>query len=243
MPTFENQTIAITGGGGAIGLACARRALDGGARVVLIDIDDARLEAATGTLNAGARVIAHCSALASPRAARTALEAGGAPIDALINMAGLFEIDPLDPSDHSVWDRAIAANLTNAYDLCVAYQACRNSRASGRIVLCSSIAFRRGAPGRVAYCAAKAGIVGMVRALSKEFAPHTLVNAVAPGFVRTAMTEDLVQSKGDAYLAQIPLGRFGQPEDIADVVAFLCSDQARYVTGQTINVDGGMWAS
>jgi 3-oxoacyl-[acyl-carrier protein] reductase len=110
-------------------------------------------------------------------------------------------------------------------------------------VMCSSLAFRRGAVGRVAYSSAKAGIVGMVRALSREFAPHTLVNAVAPGFIRTSMTEDLAQTRGDEYLATIPLKRFGQPEDVAGVVSFLCGKGASYITGQTINVDAGMWNS
>lgn len=157
----------------------------------------------------------------------------------LIHMAGLFEPDPLDPEDHSAYDRAIASSLTNGYDLAVAYQTRRDAAAVGRIVFCSSGAFRRGAPNCVAYSVAKAGIVGLTRSLSRRFAPHTLVNAVAPNAIRTAMTDQVFKQRGDAILATIPLGRFGEPEEIASVVTFLCSDGASYITGQTINIDGG----
>ena len=243
MNELDATTLVVTGGGGAIGRACGRMLLDGGARVLLVDRDEGRLAEAVSALADRGRVTAHVSALANPGEAAATLDAADGPVHGLVHMAGVFEHDPLDPADRSVWDRAIAANLTNAYDLCVAYQARRDPDRVGRIVMASSIAFRRGAPGRVAYCAAKAGIVGMVRALSKEFAPHTLVNAVAPGFIRTSMTEELALSRGDAYLKTIPLGRFGTPEDVASLVAFLCGSGSAYITGQTFNVDGGMWSS
>lgn len=243
MRDLTDRTFVVTGGGGAIGLACARQLLDLGARVCLVDIDQTRLDAAAASLGDSAAVSVFCSALDSPSAAAAALDAMGGPIHGLVNMAGIFEHDPLDPQDRSAWDRSIAANLTNAYDLCVAYQARRDPGAVGRIVMASSVAFRRGAPGRVAYCAAKAGIVGLVRALSREFAPHTLINAVAPGFIRTSMTEELALTKGEAYLKSIPLGRFGTPEDVAALVVFLCGPGSAYITGQIFNVDGGMWNS
>jgi NAD(P)-dependent dehydrogenase (short-subunit alcohol dehydrogenase family) len=241
MTEFQDRQFVVTGGAGAIGMACARQLLDRGAQVLLVDMDETRLAQAVDTLGDG--VAGHMSALSSPAEAAAALAAPGRPIHGIVNMAGVFDHDPLDPEDRSVWDRAIAANLTNAYDLAVAYQAARDPATVGRIVMCSSLAFRRGASGRVAYCSAKAGIVGMTRALSREFAPHTLVNAVAPGLIRTRMTEAVVQERGDAYLATIPLGRFGTPEDVAGVVTFLCSDAAAFITGQTINIDGGIWNS
>ncbi len=98
-------------------------------------------------------------------------------------------------------------------------------------------------PGRVAYSVAKAGVVGLTRGLSRQFAPHTLVNAVAPNAIRTPMTDAVFQERGDAILSTIPLGRFGEADEIASVVTFLCSDGATYITGQTINVDGGAWHS
>ncbi len=243
MAKFEDKQFIITGGGGAIGQACCVDLLDRGARVLLVDVDQARLDTVMDELGANPNLAAHTSRLESPAEADAAFQAAGGPVHGLINMAGIFEHDLLDPEDRTTWDRSMAANLTNAYDLSVAYQKHRDLDTVGRIVMCSSLAFRRGAPGRVAYCAAKAGIVGMVRALSREFAPHTLVNAVAPGLIHTSMTAEVVAARGDDYLATIPLGRFGKPEDVAGVVTFLCGDAASYVTGQVINVDGGIWNS
>jgi 3-oxoacyl-[acyl-carrier protein] reductase len=237
--TFDGRQFVITGGAGGIGRACARELLAGGADVLLVDIDAARLDRVAAELDGGARVKTHASSLGTPSEAAAALDAAGRPVYGLIQMAGLFEPDPLDPDERSVFDRAMAANLTNAYDLAVAYAARRDTTRTGRIVLCSSGAFRRGAPGHVAYSAAKAGIVGLTRALARRFAPHTLVNAVAPNAIRTGMTTTAFRERGDAILATIPLGRFGEPEEIASVVTFLCGDGASYLTGQTINVDGG----
>ena len=240
---IKERQIVITGGAGGIGRACAAEMLAHGARVLLVDLDANRLEKTRLSLNGGDRLTTHTSQLASPKDAATALDAAGRPIYGLIHMAGLFEEDPLDPDDHSVWDRAMAANLTNGYDIAVAYQKRRDVSTVGRIVFCSSSAYRKGVPGRVSYSVAKAGIVGLTRGLSRQYAPHTLVNAVAPSAIRTGMTSSVFNERGDAILATIPLGRFGEPEEIASVVTFLCSKGASYLTGQTINIDGGAWHS
>jgi NAD(P)-dependent dehydrogenase (short-subunit alcohol dehydrogenase family) len=154
---IEGRQFVITGGAGGIGRACARQLLDGGARVLLVDVDAARLDDAVASLGGGALLDVHRSALASPAEAASCLDAAGRPVYGLIHMAGLFEPDPLDPDDHGVYDRAMASSLHNGYDLAVAYQSRRDTSAVGRLVLCSSGAFRRGAPGHVAYSAAKAG--------------------------------------------------------------------------------------
>ena len=240
---YQDRQFVVTGGAGGIGRVCARDLVQRGAHVLLVDVDAGRLEEARAQIGAGDRVAVHVSLLASPAQAAAALDAAGRPIFGLIHMAGLFEPDPLDPQDHSAWDRAMASNLTNGYDLAVAYQSRRDTSAVGRIVFCSSGAYRKGVPGRVAYSVAKAGIVGLTRGLSRQFAPHTLVNAVAPNAIRTGMTSAVFDERGDAILATIPLGRFGEPQEIASVVTFLCGPGASYLTGQTINVDGGAWHS
>jgi len=239
MPEFEGRRVVITGGAGGIGAATARLFLQAGARVHLVDVDAERLQAVQSALAAPATLSTCVSALDSPAACRDALAAAGGPLAALVHMAGVFEEDPL-AADHAVWQRAIASNLTNAYDACIAFRALRDPHAPGAIVLASSRAFQRGAVGRAAYSAAKGGIVGLVRSFSREFAPHIRVNCVSPGLIRTPMVDALVAQAGEQRLAEIPLARFGEPEDVAAPVLFLCSRSAGYITGQTLTVDGGV---
>jgi NAD(P)-dependent dehydrogenase (short-subunit alcohol dehydrogenase family) len=240
---FIGKQFVVTGGAGGIGIACARDLLQLGAHVLLVDIDESRLAQAQMALCGNQRLTTHRSMLANVNEATAALRAAERPIYGLVHAAGLFEHDPLDPEDHSVWDRAMAANLTNAYDIAVAYQSLRDTRETCRIVFMSSGAYRRGVPGRVAYSVAKAGIVGLTRGLSRQFAPHTLVNAVAPNAISTPMTTAVFEERGTAIQATIPLCRFGKPEEVASVVTFLCGPGSTYITGQTINVDGGAWHS
>jgi NAD(P)-dependent dehydrogenase (short-subunit alcohol dehydrogenase family) len=239
-PEFAGRHVLITGGAGGIGLACARHFLASGASVHLIDVDAARLDGARHALQGHAAVSCSTSRLANHAACERAIDEGGRPPFALVHMAGLFETDRLDPADRSGWDRAIASNLTTAYDMALAFRAARDRRTPSRMVLCTSRAFQRGTPGRAAYAAAKGGIVGLVRAFSRDFAPDILVNAVSPGLIQTRMTEDLIAHHGEQRLAEIPLQRFGTPQDVAGVVGFLCSEASSYVTGQVITVDGGV---
>jgi len=237
---FADRHVLITGGAGGIGLACARHFLEAGASVHLIDVDAARLDETRHALQAHAGVTCSTSSLADNAACARAIDEGGRAPFALVHMAGLFETDRLDPADRSGWDRAIASNLTTAYDMALAFRSARDPRTPSRMVFSTSRAFQRGTPGRAAYSAAKGGIVGLVRAFSRDFAPDILVNAVSPGLIQTRMTEDLIARHGDQRLAEIPLQRFGTPHDVANVIGFLCSEASSYVTGQMITVDGGV---
>lgn len=238
MAEFTNKRFVITGGAGGIGVETARTILDHGGHVLLVDLDADRLEAARTALG-GARVFTAVSDLTNP-ADCVRLMQDAKPVHALIHLAGLFERDPLASDEHGVWDRAIAANLTNAYDMAVAFRPCADPREPARIVFASSVAYRRGSPDRAAYAAAKGGIVGLTRSLARKWAPDILVNAVAPGVILTRMTETIIAERGEAYRQEIPLQRFGQPSEVASVIRFLCSRDSSYITGQTISVDGGI---
>jgi 3-oxoacyl-[acyl-carrier protein] reductase len=240
MSDFTGRRIVITGGAGGIGIATARAFLEHGAHVLLIDIEESRLGAAREALAGGSRVTTFASNLSRPDLCARVLDRVEGTLHALVHLAGVFERDPLEPSEHGVWDRAIAANLTNAYDMCVAFTRRTQGAKPARIVLTSSIAYRRGGPAHAAYSAAKGGIVGLTRALSRQLAPDVLVNAIAPGIIVTRMTDEIIAARGEQLLSQIPLKRFGKPEEVAGVVRFLCSDDASYINGQTITIDGGI---
>lgn len=235
---FAGRRIVITGGAGGIGVATARAFLDQGAHVLLVDPDATRLEAARQALG-GTRVFAFASDLATPQACVEIMQ-NAKPVYALVHLAGLFEPDPFVPDEHAVWDRAIAANLTNAYDMAVAFTPCADPKGPARIVLTSSVAYRRGSALYPPYAAAKGGIVGLTRSLSRKLAPDILVNAVAPGLIETRMAEPTIARRGAAFTDEIPLGRIGQASEVASVIRFLCSRDSSYVTGQTIMVDGGI---
>jgi 3-oxoacyl-[acyl-carrier protein] reductase len=237
--SFTGKRIVVTGGAGGIGIETVRAFMDQGGHVIMADIDDAALERAQSVLGR-VRLGTIASSLDTPAECARVIEAAGAPVYALVHLAGLFERDDLDPDDHGVWNRAIAANLTNAYDMAVAFSKRFDRREPARIVLTSSIAYRRGSPDRVPYAAAKGGVVGLTRALSRKLAPDVLVNAVAPGLIETKMSASIIAERGGDYRHEIPLKRFGKPSEVASVIRFLCSPDASYITGQTITIDGGI---
>jgi 3-oxoacyl-[acyl-carrier protein] reductase len=236
---FTGKRIVVTGGAGGIGIETVRGFMEQGGHVIMADVDEAALERAQAVLGR-VRLGTIASALDTPAECARVVEAAGAPVYALVHLAGLFERDALDPDDHGVWNRAIAANLTNAYDMAVAFSTRFDRRQPARIVFTSSVAYRRGSADRVPYAAAKAGIVGLTRALSRKLAPDVLVNAVAPGLIETKMADPIIAERGEAYRQEIPLKRFGQPSEVASVIRFLCSPDASYITGQTITIDGGI---
>ncbi|MGA9866588.1 MAG: SDR family oxidoreductase [Acetobacteraceae bacterium] len=236
---FAGRRVAISGGAGGIGRASARAFLDAGAHVLLIDPDAKGLDAAREALGT-ARLATWHSDIATPAACAEALDKAGGTIDALVHLAGVFERDAMDPDAHGVWDRAIAANLTNAYDMAIAFAARAERSGAARIVLTSSVAYHRGSIEYPGYAAAKGGIVSLTRSLSRRFAPGILVNAIAPGLIDTPMAAEVIAKDGEQRRRQIPLGRVGRPEEVAGVILFLCGAGSSYVTGQTITVDGGL---
>jgi len=161
-------------------------------------------------------------------------------VDALVHLAGVFQPDDLDPDKHDVFEDAMQHNATNAYDLSAAIAS--QIKDGGRMVFCASLAFNRGVADHPGYAMSKGAVVGLTRSLSRRLAPRGIcVNAVAPGIIETKMTTRLVQERGlDAVKDSIPLGRLGQPEDVVGVIAFLMSPDAAYITGQVINIDGGV---
>jgi 3-oxoacyl-[acyl-carrier protein] reductase len=239
MTDFVGKRIVITGGAGGIGVETARAFMDQGGHVIMVDVDEERLLQAEAVLGR-VRLGLHRSALDTPAACAAAIEAAGAPVYALIHLAGLFEKDAMEAEEHSVWDRAIGVNLTSAYDMAVAFSTRFDRREPARIVLTSSVAYRRGSASYPPYAAAKAGIVGLARSLSRRLAPDVLVNAVAPGLIDTRMAAVTIAERGEAYLREIPLQRTGHPSEVATVIRFLCSPDASYITGQTITIDGGI---
>ena len=239
---FERRLIVITGGAGGIARATAGLLLAQGAELLLIDPDASALAALAAELVPSARVRTAVSALDSPDACSAALAGVKRPIYGLVHLAGIFRPDALDGAHRPLWDATMAANLTNAFDMAAAVRPKLDAEATCRMVFASSLAFRRGSFDHIAYSAAKGGIVGVVRALARALAPSVLVNGLAPGIILTGMPEHLldVPERRERLLAETTLKRFGEAREVATVIRFLLSDDSSFITGQVINVDGGV---
>ncbi len=162
-------------------------------------------------------------------------------LDILVNNAGITRDNLLMRMSQSEWDSVIAVNLTGTYNCIQSAVKLFMKQRSGRIINIASVVGQMGNAGQANYAASKAGIIGLTKSVAKELATrNVLVNAVAPGFIQTAMTENLPEKAREAMQSMIPLGRLGNPEDVARAVVFLSGEESSYITGQVINVDGGM---
>jgi 3-oxoacyl-[acyl-carrier protein] reductase len=240
--SFEDRLIVITGGAGGIARATAELLLADGAELLLIDPSASVLETAAAGLAAGTRVRTAVSALQTPEACAGALADLERPVYALVHLAGIFRPDALDAAHRPLWDATLAANLTNGFDMAAAVKPRLDPEATCRMVFASSLAFRRGSFDHIAYSAAKGGIAGLVRALARALAPGVLVNGLAPGIIRTGMPQHMldVPERRERLLAETTLKRFGEAREVATVIRFLLSDDSSFITGQVINVDGGV---
>ena len=242
--SLDGQVAIVTGGGAGIGAACVERLAAEGARVALVDRAETAAAAATGDQI----LFVHADATKEDEVASSVarvLHAWGR-IDVLVNAAGGFtEAPPLSDLDGEQWDRLITLNLTSAYLCCRHAAPVMRAAGYGRIVNITSMAGRTALSGvSHAYHAAKAGLTGFTRSLGLELAPHGVtVNAVAPGVVLSPRVAHLYQNQLDAILAVTPLGRTARPEEIADAVWYLASPGAGYITGTTLDVNGGRFFS
>ena len=163
-------------------------------------------------------------------------------IDVLVNNAGITRDNLMMRMKEEDWDIILQTNLSSVFHLSKAVLRSMMKKRFGRIISIGSVVGSMGNPGQANYCAAKAGIIGFSKALAKEVASRGItVNVVAPGFIATDMTDALTEEQKAATLAQVPAGRLGEPKDIAKAVAFLASDDAAYITGETLHVNGGMY--
>ena len=242
MSHYAGKRIAITGAAGGIGQATIKTLAAQGAKLLLIDVDEARLKPLAAACPKSADVKIHASRLDTPAACAAALAAVDGPIHALVHLAGIYVADSFKPEDRAaVYDPVIAANLTSAYDMATAALARFDKTAVSRMVFISSLAYRRGSYGHTAYAAAKGGLAGMIHSLARRLSPGVLVNGIAPGIIDTPMAQPGIQQHGiEALIAEVPLKRVGKPEEIAGVIDFLIGPASTYITGQIINVDGGV---
>ena len=239
---LDGKPALVTGASGGIGAAIARALHAQGAKVVLSGTRRERLEELAGDLGEGAFVCpADLRDAAEPNALVEAAEKAAGPLHILVNNAGMTrDMLALRMSDLD-WQAVLDIDLSAPFRLARAVLRGMLRRRAGRIINISSIVGATGNPGQANYAAAKAGLVGMSKSLAQEVGSRGItVNVVAPGFIDTAMTEALNDAQKAKLAAQIPLGRIGQPEDVAGAVVYLASDAAAWVTGATLHVNGGM---
>lgn len=240
---LQDRIVVVTGASRGIGAAIARVCAARGARLALVARDAAALADVAAELASSARGYAcHVENAAEVDATVAQIVADMGAIHGLVNNAGITRDALLARMTQEAWDAVIGVNLTGTFNFTRAVVKGMMRQKFGRIVNVTSVVGQMGNAGQANYCASKAGVIGFTKAAARELASRQItVNAVAPGFITTAMTDGLDAQAKERLGQQIPLQRLGTPEDVAHVVAFLLGDEAAYVTGQVVNCDGGMW--
>jgi len=243
---FYGRVSIVTGASQGIGEVIARQLAREGSAVTLVDVQEEKLNSVRKEIvDSGGQAqsfVADVSLLAEAQRVCDEVVAQFGRIDHLINNAGITRDSLLLRLKEEDWDAVLAVNLKGVFNFCKAAIRTMINQRSGRIVNISSVVGLMGNAGQTNYAASKAGVIGFTKALAREVANRGItVNCVAPGYIMTAMTERLPEEVKKAFLELIPMKRFGSPEDVAAAVLFLLSDEASYITGQVINVNGGMY--
>jgi 3-oxoacyl-[acyl-carrier protein] reductase len=246
MLSLQGKTALVTGASQGIGRACAVALAKAGARVGLAARNETKLNEAAAeiaTLGGAAAVFAlDLSGEESIKACAKAAIAHFGSIEILVNNAGITRDTLVLRMKRADWDNVIQTNLTGAFLMTQALLSPMLKARWGRIINISSVVGETGHAGQANYAASKAGLIGLTKSLARELASRNITaNAVAPGYIETAMTAVLDEKQREAMLAHIPLGRVGTDADIANAVRFLASDEAAYITGHVLDVNGGMY--
>lgn len=246
MNRLEKQIAIVTGAGRGIGEAIARRLASEGARVACVSRSVANSQRVADAINADYPEAARAYSVdvadrQAVIAASEAIMTDFGRVDILVNNAGVTRDGLAMRMSEEDWDLVLDTNLKGAFNFIQGVMRGMLKQRSGRIINIASVAGLMGNAGQANYAASKAGLIGLTKTLARELASRNITsNAVAPGFITTDMTDVLPDNIKNGVVASIPLGRFGEPDDIAAAVAFLASPEARYITGQTLTVDGGM---
>ncbi len=238
---MEGKVALVTGGSRGIGAAISRALAEAGAKVAVnYRSGEDAAEAIAGEIG-GLAVQADVSSPEEAQALVERVEGELGDVDALVNNAGVTRDTLIARMSDEDWEAVIDTNLRGTFNTCRAVARKMLRRKTGSIVNLSSVVGMHGNPGQANYAASKAGIIGLTKALARELGSRGVrVNAVAPGYIATELTDVLNERQRGLILQNTPLGRLGEPEDVAGAVRFLCSDEAAFITGEVLLVDGGL---